>query len=98
MRETAERALRENCGDDLKVTVFGNAPCGFYKWKYPKRLKEKLNDGKLGEKVWLFRASYESGKVDNCSSDYKWALREEMDEHLENVVHKAVREVVFDED
>ena len=37
------------CGDKLEVRVLGNAPWGVYKYKYPKKIQEKL--GKVGEKV-----------------------------------------------
>jgi len=35
MRQTAERVLRERCGQELQVLFYGNAPVGFHKYKYP---------------------------------------------------------------
>ena len=37
------------CGDKMEVRVLGNAPWAVYKFKYPKKIQEKL--GKIGEKV-----------------------------------------------
>jgi len=32
MRQTAERVLRESCGQELQVLFYGNAPVGFAAW------------------------------------------------------------------
>ena len=49
MRETAERALRENCGDGLKVQVLGNAPFAMYKFGHGERVRQvtKSKGGKV---------------------------------------------------
>ena len=36
LRETAERAIRECCGEGLQVQVMGNAPLGYFKETYSK--------------------------------------------------------------
>ena len=77
LRETAERVLNEKFGDKLQVLFLGNAPCGFYKYKYPKRIG---NDA-LGAKIFFFKAVHISGNVESGKSgtlDYQWATREEM--------------------
>lgn len=46
--QTCERLVQETCGGDLKVKFIGNAPCGFYKYKYPKTVRK---EGFIGAKV-----------------------------------------------
>ncbi|XP_071446136.1 large ribosomal subunit protein mL46 isoform X2 [Hetaerina americana] len=50
LHETAMRALEENCGQQLKVRMLGRAPWGFYKYKYPKDVR---NNGVEGAKVQM---------------------------------------------
>ena len=49
MRETAERALRESCGDDLRVQVLGNAPFAMFKFGHGASAREatKSKGGKV---------------------------------------------------
>jgi large subunit ribosomal protein L46 len=35
MRQAAERVLNIKCGDAVKAKFLGNAPCGFYQYKFP---------------------------------------------------------------
>lgn len=49
MRQAAERALVETAGPKLNSFMLGNAPVGFYKYKYPKDIREK--SGVEGAKV-----------------------------------------------
>ena len=42
--------MTELCGDNMEIRVLGNAPWGVYKYKYPKKIQDKI--GKIGEKVW----------------------------------------------
>ena len=43
MRETAERALRETCGDGLGAQVLGNAPFAMYKFGHGVKAREITN-------------------------------------------------------
>ena len=49
LRETAERALREICGDGLKVQVLGNAPFAMYTFGHGQKAREvtKTKGGKV---------------------------------------------------
>lgn len=51
MRQAAERALVETAGPKLNSLMLGNAPVGFYKYKYPKDVRGK--SGVEGAKVTL---------------------------------------------
>lgn len=75
MRQTAERVLKESCGDQLKTIFLGNAPCGFYKYKYPKDIRKSSES--VGAKIFFFKAQFVSGDV-KCK-DYKWLSQNELD-------------------
>ena len=47
--QAAEEALRELCGDKAEAAYMGNAPCGFYKYKFPKKVQDEV--GAIGAKV-----------------------------------------------
>lgn len=68
MRQAAERVLQQQCGNNISVQFYGNAPCGFYKYKYP--LTERNNA--IGAKVFFFRAVYKSGSITQKSTKYEW--------------------------
>lgn len=69
MRQCAERILREQCGDQLNVQFYGNAPCGFYKYKYPVSQRKDA----VGVKLFFFRTAYRSGTIDaKQTPKYEW--------------------------
>lgn len=69
MRQTAERVLREQCGEQLNVMFYGNAPCGFYKYKYPNALRGES----IGAKVFFFRTALKSGNVSEADKKkFEW--------------------------
>jgi len=74
MRQTAERVLKENCGDGIEVMFYGNAPCGFYKWKYPSNQRKEA----VGAKVFFFRSAYKKGGINVKQSNYEWLDKEEL--------------------
>lgn len=78
LRQTAERVLQERCGDRLEATVYGNAPCGFYKYKYPVAERNQA----IGAKVFFYRASLRGGQVQNTSDaapvQFAWLDRAEV--------------------
>ena len=101
MRDAAERALKESCGDEITVQVLGNAPWGYFKQKYPKSVQTKT--GKVGEKVFIYKAQYKKGDVtlqENISRDYKWSLRNELWDILFEAPdsRKALFEILYEED
>ncbi|KAI4487946.1 hypothetical protein M0802_011650 [Mischocyttarus mexicanus] len=74
MRQTAERILQEFCGTELMVKFYGNAPIGFYKYKY---LEPNKESGKHGAKVFYYLARYINGSVAN-DLKYKWLDKTEL--------------------
>ena len=101
LRESADRAVTDFCGPNVKVKVLGNAPFAHYKYKYPKKVQEET--GKRGEKVFIFKAILDNTACDldlnkDLSSDYEWALREKLVEKLEPLTQKALLQILYDED
>jgi len=101
MRETAERALFSHFGDGLKVSVLGNAPWTFYKYNYPRKIREQT--GKRGEKVFIYKAFLESGANSiamdqKLCNDYKWVLREELWDALDHNTRRALFDVLYNEE
>lgn len=84
MRQTAERVLKESCGSDMKVLFYGNAPCGFYKYKYP---ADQRKDA-VGAKVFFYRTALQSGSITDKKVNFEWLNAEEM--------RKKVKEPYFD--
>ncbi|XP_030380243.1 39S ribosomal protein L46, mitochondrial [Scaptodrosophila lebanonensis] len=81
MRQTAERVLREQCGDKLQVQFYGNAPVGFHKYKYP----SDQRDNSVGAKVFFYRASLRGGNVDEKqipSVKFEWLPKEALNKKL----------------
>lgn len=86
MIQTAQRTLQELCGSDVRVQFYGSAPIGFYKYKYPKSMRDT---GKDGAKIFYFLAKYISG---NVSRDVKhcWLDRDELKKRVHPTVHKSL--------
>lgn len=96
MRETAERAVLETCGQ-LKLQSLGNSPCAFYKYKFPKEIQIKTS--KEGAKVFLFKALYKGGELkinENVCSEAMWASFDETYQRLPKAYLKAVRDSFYD--
>lgn len=97
MRQTAERVLHECCGENLKVQFYGNAPCGFFKFKYPKSVRDE--SGVQGEKVFFYKAHLTGGNLTSSSvlQDYKWVARNQLNSTLPPDYCKSVEMFLFDE-
>lgn len=85
--QTAERVLQDACGTEIKVTFYGNAPVGFYKYAYPKNLREK---GSYGAKIFYFLAKYIDGNINDNNIKCKWLDHEEFDKILPNGMKKSI--------
>jgi large subunit ribosomal protein L46 len=54
LRDLAERAVKECCGEGLQVQVMGNAPCGFYRYNFPKKIREETDRrGSKESLIWM---------------------------------------------
>ncbi|XP_013187157.1 large ribosomal subunit protein mL46 [Amyelois transitella] len=89
LRQTAERVLLEHCGPELKVQFLSNAPCGFYKYKYPSDI-----NGKVGAKVFFYYANFKSGKPKTKAD---WLTRTELTDILPARYNKSVSEFLIEE-
>lgn len=98
LRQTAERALQQVATFHDQVQFMGNAPVGYYKYKYPKAIR---GNGVCGAKVFFFKAillNHEDSLVVNKSdiiSDYLWLTHSELEEVLVPVLYKTVQSFLF---
>lgn len=90
LKETAERTLKGSF-DDIKVRFYGNAPCGFYKYKYPKEKREQSNVE--GAKIFFFKATLINGSTEKKSkwAEYEWATVQELKNRLNQPYMKNVK-------
>lgn len=91
MRQTAERVLKENCGDDIDVMFYGNAPCGFYKWKYPSDQRGES----VGAKLFFYRAAYKKGVINDKQSKFEWLDKVELQGKLKSQYADSVSQFVL---
>lgn len=93
LRETAERVLKQYCGPKLSATIYGNAPFGFYKYVYPRTIRESQQ---WGAKVFYYLAKYNTGNI-SVPVNYRWLDRQELEETLPATVHKSVSQFLIPE-
>lgn len=91
MRQTAERVLKENCGDEIEVMFYGNAPCGFYKWKYPADQRGET----VGAKLFFYRSAYKKGRVNEKQSKFEWLDKQELQGKLQKQYAESVSQFVL---
>lgn len=80
--------------------MLGNAPFGFYREAYSKRLQESLSH--CGQKVFVYKALLEedSGRVEPVegkASDFAWLTREDMEKRLHPRTFRAIDDTLHDE-
>lgn len=89
--QTAERILLDTCGTEIKAKFYGNAPIGFYKYKYPKKFQEQ---GTCGAKIFYFLAKHLDG---NVTSDikYQWLDDTEFKNVLPHGIQKSISQFML---
>lgn len=87
LRQTAERTVKEKCGTNIKVHFYGNAPIGFYKYKYP--VNERKDS--LGAKVFFFRAIHKAGDVTDQKNNPMWINDSELKTTVKDNYYLAVK-------
>lgn len=95
LRQVAERVLKETIGSELKTQIYSNAPCGFYKYKYPANIQQERNV--VGAKIFIYFARYLKGQPSLKGIDYKWLDRTELDKTLPPQYKSSVQQFLIDE-
>uniref|UniRef100_UPI00358DDBE7 large ribosomal subunit protein mL46 n=1 Tax=Myxine glutinosa TaxID=7769 RepID=UPI00358DDBE7 len=94
LRQTAERALITAAGDDLNAKFLGNAPAGFYKYKFPSNVR---TENSVGGKIFFFKAFLQGGDVRATKNgSYVWVTKGEMQEYLKPNYLKEINKFMFD--
>ncbi|KAM4748391.1 large ribosomal subunit protein mL46 [Rhinophrynus dorsalis] len=95
MRQTAERALSTLSDSSIQVNFLGNAPCGFYKYKFPKLLR---TDDAVGAKVFFFKALLKSGDLAPKlkKGEYAWVTKDELKDYLKPAYLSQVNRFVIE--
>ncbi|TSL68178.1 39S ribosomal protein L46, mitochondrial [Bagarius yarrelli] len=93
LRQTAERALASLPGTQLNATFLGNAPCGFYKYKFPQGIR---SENKIGAKVFFFKAVLSgSSNLPPQKDSFVWVRKEELQDYLMPEYLKQVKRFIL---
>lgn len=90
LRQTAERIVLEKLGADLKVHFYGNAPCGFHKYKY----KSADRKDSVGTKIFFYRAAYKTGNVKDEKLKYEWVNENDLQTKLKESYFNSVSQLL----
>nr|XP_060611152.1 large ribosomal subunit protein mL46 [Anolis sagrei ordinatus] len=95
LRATAERALLALSGSPAGAKFLGNAPCGVYKYKFPKAVRI---EGNVGAKVFFFKAFLQDGHLplEKEKTDYVWVSKGELADYLKPEYHSQVTRFLVD--
>ncbi|MCI4383293.1 hypothetical protein PGIGA_G00024700 [Pangasianodon gigas] len=93
LRQTAERALTSLPGTKLNATFLGNAPCGFYKYKFPESIR---TENRIGAKVFFFKAMLSgSDNLPLEKDSFAWVRKDELQDYLKPEYLKQVKRFIL---
>ncbi|XP_051837028.1 39S ribosomal protein L46, mitochondrial [Antechinus flavipes] len=95
LRETAERVLAILSQNSMEAKFLGNAPCGYYKFKFPQAFRTENN---IGAKVFFFKALLQNGDLSHARNkdDHVWVSKEELADYLKPKYLAQVRRFFMD--
>jgi len=98
LRNTAERELKEECGDLLNTFFIGNAPMGYISYPIPKDLQPKF-DNAHKTKLFFYKARYLRGPIRlNAEEleDHLWVTKQEMKEYFDPALYNYVSKIIME--
>ncbi|KAM6980472.1 large ribosomal subunit protein mL46 [Aplochiton taeniatus] len=88
LRQTAEKALTIVPEADFKATFLGHAPCGVYKYKFPKELR---TESCIGAKVFFFKAILSGNSHSPApKGPFMWVKKSELKDYLKPAYFEKV--------
>ncbi|XP_074090229.1 large ribosomal subunit protein mL46 [Macrotis lagotis] len=95
LRGTAERVFATLSQNSMEAKFLGNAPCGYYKFKFPQAFRTENN---IGAKVFFFKALLQSGNLSQArkKNDHVWVCKEELGDYLKPKYLAQVRRFFMD--
>lgn len=99
LREAADDALARVFGPELaqEVTILGNAPVGFYKYRYPLKAPERKSF--TGGKFFLFNAFLKDPRSFRFRADSQklaWLSKKDLKAHLQRNYRTKISACLFD--
>ena len=85
-------------GPSIEAQFLGNAPWGYYKYKYPKSLRRE--SGAIGGKVFFYKAVLRSGTVEPAAdevADHRWLTAAELRQQLLSSYYRALQRLLVDQ-
>nr|XP_006139376.1 39S ribosomal protein L46, mitochondrial [Pelodiscus sinensis] len=96
LRSTAERVLATLSGNHIRAKFLGNAPCGFYKYKFPKACR---TEDSVGAKIFFFKALLQSDDMLQAErrGEYAWVSKGELGDYLKPDYLKQITSFLMDQ-
>lgn len=102
LRMTSERIVAETCDPSLGIRILGNAPVGFYKYKYPKKVRSQ---GYIGAKVFFYRGQVSMNMRSSLPlllakgrNEQLWLTQDQLKDKLQRSYGQAVSQFLIRDD
>lgn len=92
LRQTAERELKEECGDELRTWFVGQAPVAHMKYEYP--------DQKESCTVFFMKSNWLGGDVQVDGKEiveHAWVTKDELSQLVSAEYYEAVKDALTDQ-